>query len=213
MDNRKEMKPQVHKQHYFTREYETKERFITYWHQIHEAMLLNPRSILEIGVGNKFVSNYLRERGFHITTLDLDVELKPCIVASVLKIPVLDQSFEVTTCYQLLEHLPYDEFKNALEEIARVSVKNIVISLPDVTTIYRFNIELPRLKPIKKLIPHPFPRSKQHKSDGQHFWEIGWQEYPLTRIISDIKHSKLNILKTYRVHEFYYHRFFILETL
>jgi hypothetical protein len=207
------MKPQVQKQHYFTNSYEAKERFITYWHQIHEAMILNPRNILEIGVGNKFVSNYLKERGFDITTLDLDVELKPCIVGSVLKIPLLDESFEVATCYQLLEHLPYDEFNNALKEIARVSVNNIIISLPDVTTVYRFNIELPRFKPIKKLIPHPFPRSKPYEFDGQHFWEIGWKEYPLSRITSDIMHSKLNILKTYRVYEFYYHRFFILEKL
>ena len=109
--------------------------------------------------------------------------------------------------------MPYSEFPKALKEIHRVSRKHVVLSLPDVTTVYRVNIELPRIRPIKRLVNHPFHRPAQHVFDGEHYWEIGKIGYPLKQIELDIRQSGLNIIKTYRVFEFYYHRFFLLEKL
>ncbi|MFH1674146.1 MAG: methyltransferase domain-containing protein [Pseudomonadota bacterium] len=205
------MKPQVDTSQYFNASYDTKERFITYWHQINAAILLKPRKMLEIGIGNGLVSKYLKERGIKVTTLDIDERLNPDVAGSVLQAPFHDGSFDVVTCYEVLEHLPYDEFAIAIKEISRVAQKYVILSLPDVTTVYRFNIELPRVKPIKKLIKHPFPRPARHVFDGEHYWEIGKAGYPLTRIELDIKRTGLNIKKTYRVFEFYYHRFFLIE--
>ena len=207
------MKPQVTPEHYTNPSYDSKERFISYWHQINEIIALNPKEVLEIGIGNGFVYNYLKEKGIKIKTLDIDKNLNPDAAGSVLGIPFIDESFDVVVCCEVLEHLPYSEFSKALEEIHRVSRKHVVLSLPDVTTVYRINIELPRIKPIKKLIPHPFHRSPQHNFDGEHYWEIGKTDYPLKKIESDIEKSKFKILRTYRVFEFYYHRFFVLEKL
>jgi len=94
-----------------------------------------------------------------------------------------------------------------------VSQKHVILSLPDVTPVYRLNIELPRMRPIKRLIEHPFPRPTQHEFDGQHYWEIGKRLYPLKKIKLDIKRKGFKIMKTYRVFEFYYNRIFILEKL
>jgi hypothetical protein len=57
------------------------------------------------------------------------------------------------------------------------------------------------------------PRFKKiiHKFDGEHYWEIGKKNYPLNKIINDINLSGFTILKTYRIIEFKYHRFFILK--
>ena len=133
------------------------------------------------------------------------------MVGSVLAIPFNDESFDVVSCCEILEHLPYIEFSNALKEIRRVSQKHVVLSLPDATTVYRVNIELPRIRPIKILVNHPSHRPVDHVFDGEHFWEIGKKGYSVKQIEFDITHSELSIVNTYRVYEFYYQRFFVLE--
>lgn len=205
------MKPQVPPDHYAEPSYDSKGRFISYWHQINEIISFNPGRVLEIGIGNGFVSKYLRERGINIKSLDINRKLRPDVAGSVLEIPFIDESFEVVACYEVLEHLPYNEFSNALKEMHRISRKHVILSLPDVTTVYRINIELPRIKPIKRLVKHPFHRSTHHALDGEHCWEIGKTGYLLKRIITDIEDAGFRILKTYRVFENYYHRSFLLN--
>jgi ubiquinone/menaquinone biosynthesis C-methylase UbiE len=195
---------------YFESTYDTKERFCSYWHQIDEVLQLKPSKVLEIGVGNSFVTKYLNKKGANVTTLDIAYDLQPDVAGSVLNLPFINASFDTVTCCQVLEHLPYENFPESLRELARVSQSHVIISLPDATTVYRVNIELPRIKPIRKLIPHPFPRATTQVYNGAHYWEIGKRQYPLEKIVRDIEKSKLNITKTYRVFEFYYHRFFIL---
>jgi ubiquinone/menaquinone biosynthesis C-methylase UbiE len=201
---------QVKNSAYFRSTYDTKERFCSYWHQIDEVLQLKPKNVLEIGVGNSFVTRYLQGKGTNVTTLDIAHDLQPDVAGSVLTIPFINASFDAVTCYQVLEHLPYESFPESLEELARVSQCHVIISLPDATTVYRVNIELPRIEPIRKLIPHPFPRATTQAYDGAHYWEIGKRQYPLEKIVRDIEKSNLTITKTYRVFEFYYHRFFIL---
>ena len=57
------MNIQVEPNHYFDKSYDTKERFISYWHQVNEIVRLEPDSVLEIGIGSGFVSKYLKEKG------------------------------------------------------------------------------------------------------------------------------------------------------
>jgi predicted SAM-dependent methyltransferase len=207
------VKLQVTPDHYIDPSYDSKERFISYWHQINEIISLEPKKILEVGVGNRFTSKYLRDRNLNVITFDVEDGLRPDVVGSVLRLPFASKSFDVIACYEVLEHLPYSEFQEALREIHRVSRKYAVLSLPDVTTVYRINIELPRIRPIKRLINHPFHRPAQHAFDGEHYWEIGKTGYPLKKIELDIEQSGFKIIRTYRIFEFYYHRFFVLEKL
>ena len=207
------MNLQVETSHYFNINYDIKERFISYWHQVNEILSVSPREILEIGIGNGLVSKYLKERNFNIVTLDIDHRLFPIVAGDVRKIPFLDRSFDAVACFELLEHLPYENFAEVLRELYRVAKSYIIISLPDVTTAYRLYIELPRIRPIKKIFKHPFPRASWHHFDGQHYWEIGKRGYPLKRIEEDIRRSGLKILNTYRIFEVKHRRFFVLSTL
>lgn len=109
---------QVEPNHYFNKSYDTKERFISYWHQVNGVVRLEPDSVLEVGIGNGFVSKYLKERGINITTLDFDRKLNPDTVGSVLDIPLEDNSFDIVACYEVLEHLPFENFNKALAEIS-----------------------------------------------------------------------------------------------
>ena len=209
------MKQQVSPDHYNNPSYDSKSRFINYWHQINEIISLDPQKVLEIGIGNSFVCNYLMTKSFNIKTLDIDKYLKPDVVGTVFNIPIKDNSFDVLYCCEVLEHLNYSYFKQSLMEVGRVSQKYVVLSLPDVTTVFKINIEFPFLRKhqIKKLLQHPFCRPKQHIFDGQHYWEIGKADYPLKRIKLDIGQSGFNIIRTYRAFESHYHRLFLLEKL
>jgi ubiquinone/menaquinone biosynthesis C-methylase UbiE len=204
------MSNQVEPNHYFSHDYDSKQRFISYWHQINEIINLKPHNVLEIGKGNGFVSSYLRNRGYKITTLDIDKRLKPDVAGSVLDIKLPSQSFDVVACYEVLEHLSYENFSKALKEIYRVCIHYAVISLPDCSRVYRFSCQIPKLGEIKKLIPLK-KISKIHKFDGQHYWEIGKKGYPLRKILSDVRAEGFTIEKSYRIFELAYHRFFILK--
>jgi len=138
------MNIQVEPSHYYNN-YDSKERFCSYWHQIQEIVSLNPTSILEIGIGNGFVSGYLKRCGYNVITLDIDKRLNPDLVGSVLNIPFSDEAFEVVACYELLEHLPYENFKKAIFEIFRVSDSYALLSLPDVNRACRLCIQIPKI--------------------------------------------------------------------
>lgn len=196
---------------YFAKSYDTKERFISYWHQIHEVISLEPKNVLEIGKGNGFVSDYLRKRAVDIITLDIEKRLNPDIVGNILSLPFKDNSFWVITCYEVLEHLPYEDFLKVLSEIFRTSKSYVILSLPDVERAYKLDMQVPKLGEIKKLIILPRSKKPVHKFDGEHYWEIGKAGYPLSRIINDIKKQNFEVKKTYRIFEYPYHRFFILK--
>ncbi len=205
------LEPQVEPSQYFRKEYDSKERFISYWHQISEIRKLEASSILEIGIGNGLVSNYLKKRGLKVTTMDIDERLNPDKVGSVLNIPFPDEYFEVVACFEVLEHLPYEDFSKALSEIYRVSNKYAVLSLPDCTKAYRVDIQIPKIGELKRLIPLPRLKPPKHEFNGEHYWEIGKAGYLLQKVMGEIQTTGFEIKKTYRVFEIPWHRFFVLE--
>jgi 2-polyprenyl-3-methyl-5-hydroxy-6-metoxy-1,4-benzoquinol methylase len=201
---------QVDRNHY-NNNYDTKERFCSYWHQINEVISLKPKSILEIGTGNRFVSTYLCERGFNVTSLDIDKKLKPTVCGSILNVPFKDQAFDLITCYQVLEHLPYTAFKKALSELSRVSRLYVLLSIPDASRYGRLFLQAPLIGTFQKLIQLPTIKKIVHIMDGQHYWEIGKESYNLKKIAFDINKTGFIIENTYRVFEMPYHRFFKLQ--
>jgi 2-polyprenyl-3-methyl-5-hydroxy-6-metoxy-1,4-benzoquinol methylase len=194
----------------YNKNYDTKARFCSYWHQIDEIVTRKPTRMLEIGIGNGFVSSYLLKRGFNVLTLDIDKKLGPIVESSVLNIPFFDGVFDVVACYEVLEHLPYMNFEKALAEMLRVSSSYVLLSLPDANKVYRIYAQIPKLEFIKLI---QFPRLKKipNYSDGGHHWEIGRANYKLETVIDAIKKAGFKIERTYRAFEMPYHRFFILK--
>lgn len=124
--------PQVQIDHYRSRDYNSKERVCSFWHQFDETARFDPESVLEVGPGAGIVTRCLRGAGFAVTTLDLDPTLEPDVCASVTELPFEDRSFDIAVCCEVLEHLPYDEAERALHEVRRVVRSGAVVSLPDV---------------------------------------------------------------------------------
>ena len=118
--------------------YVTKKRWISFFHQIDEISTLEPDSVLEIGVGSGILGAILKNTfGIQYESLDVNRELKPDYVGSVQKLPFPDRHFDVIACFQVLEHLPYEVFEQALSELFRVSKKAVILSLPNARRILR----------------------------------------------------------------------------
>lgn len=201
---------QVCPEHYRTEQYENKERFANYWHQIHEVSSLMPGRALEIGTGSGLVAHCLRTREIDLVTLDMDQELKPDVVGSVTGMPFGDSSFDVVLCCEVLEHLPYEDFGPALSEIHRVTRTHAIISLPDATMSYRVFVQVPGHGILKRVLSIP-TRGKEHRFDGEHYWEIGKRSFPLSHVCRDVERCGFSIVTSYRVFEVPFNRFFRLD--
>lgn len=105
-------------------------QFISKALQINLIIKTKPKNILEIGIGDKETSDYLKKYGFKVTTCDYNEELKPDFIADIRELPFKDNSFDTVACFEMLEHLPYEYFDVCLKELKRVSRKNVIISFP-----------------------------------------------------------------------------------
>lgn len=202
--------PQVAPGHYHSHQYDTPERLYSYGCQIGTILEIGSRYVLEIGIGNGFVSRYLRDCGVRVTTFDLDGKLKPSVCGSVTNLPFANNSFDTVTCFQMLEHLPYEIVPNALAELARVAAKQVVLSVPDVSPYFQWKYDLPFLGQCYGLRSlHFWPWSKQHTFDGEHYWELGKKGYSLRGFIASLQSAGLTAYSWQRALGIPYHRFFV----
>lgn len=112
--------------------YVSRERMLTFWHQLDAVLACRPTSVLEVGVGARVVAGTLRERGVEVTTLDVNPSLKPTVVG---RVQDLDKhfeasSFDVVLCARVLHHVPFAEFGQCMHQLASVSRRNVVLTLP-----------------------------------------------------------------------------------
>jgi len=198
----------------YFRIYDTPLRFISYFYQTNLVRQINPDKVLEIGIGNKTVSNYLKEHGVNLTTCDINKELEPDYVADIRRLPFKNNSFNAVLAYEILEHLPWEDVEIALNELHRVSKKNVIISLPFYAASFETVLKFPGLKRISNKpyldlffrIPYFF-RTQESK---EHYWEIGQKGYPLKKI-RRLLGKNFKIEKELRPPLNSYHHFFLLK--
>jgi predicted SAM-dependent methyltransferase len=207
---------QVSSDHYNFSKYMDKGRWNSCYHQIDEMISPGYESILEVGVGPGITSGILKRHDFVYETLDIDPDLHPDHIGSVTEMPFNDRSVDVIGCFQVLEHLPFEQFQIALNELFRVARKRVILSLPDIRPVWSIRLYVPRL--LRKrdiLFPRPFFKPREHIFNGQHYWEINKKGYSIShirQIITDCAQMASFVLyKDYRVWEFDYHHFFVLK--
>lgn len=211
------MEPQVKKSHYFRKKYDGLSRFISYFYQVDLAQDFTPErgSILEIGKGNGFFADYLRKLDYKITTCDFDKNLSPDVVADIRSLPLPDNSFDVVTAFEVLEHIPYEDLPKALSELKRVSKKAVLISIPYRSTAIEFVLKFPG---IRTLFKKPFLdflfriplRFGGIEVSGQHYWEIDCWKYSLSNVKKILK-NQFKIVREIKPALNHYHYFFVLE--
>lgn len=197
---------------YFRLNYGTKQRFVSYWHQVSEILSICPQGgrVLEIGVGSGLVHWYLENCGLDITTLDITLQLQPQVCGDVTRIPFRDNAFDLVAAFEILEHIPYEKTLIALSELQRVTRQHVVISVPDHTRVFRFMATIPKVGIVRSSIEVPLAVGKYPRGD-EHEWEIGVKGYTAKRLERDISAAGFNIMRNYRPYEHPSHRFFTLK--
>lgn len=168
---------QVAPEHYDFERYDDRERWMSYWHQIRAVLSVRPKTVLEIGPGSGVFRRYLEHAGVTVKTLDLDASRGVDYVADITK---LDETlpagltFDAVCAFQVLEHLPLDEFDGCLGGIARRSNAHVFISLPYRGLRIRWAFWW---GDHHFTLGHKFMLPWRHKPCPEHYWELG---YPLT---------------------------------
>lgn len=199
--------------------YLSHERWLSFVHQISAIADITPRSVLEVGVGPSVKATMVTATfpGCSYVGADIDDKLGPDICADVRMLPVDDGRFDAAFCCQVLEHIPYEDFLIGLGELKRVTRKRVVISLPDVRPFMYLRARPPATRRFLPWLwhgvslPNIFPKSHSFEAHGQHHWEIGKKEYPLRRILDDIRLLRWQKVRHFRMIERNYWHFFVLD--
>lgn len=201
--------PQVDKSHYAFGKYAFEGRFVSYYWQLKEVLALNPRSVLEVGAGDRVFGNFIKDNtGVAYTCVDIAEDLRPDVVGSILALPFGDKSHDVVCAFEVLEHLPFEQFDKALTELARVARTHVVISIPHFGPMLSFSLKIPFIPQIRFAFKIPFPR--RHTFNGQHYWELGKQGYPVKLIRQKLR-TRGRILRDFVPFGNPYHHFFVLR--
>ncbi len=210
----KDLNKQSSKKIYYE-DYDGLLRFISYFYQIDLVKKIKPKKVLEIGVGNKTTSNYLKQRGINITTCDFDEKLKPDFVADIRNLPFKNNSYDLVMACEIIEHIPWKDIPKALSELQRVSKKNVLISIPYSSAGFELILRVPRTHKITKKgffsfffrIPYFFMKMR---FDGYHYWEMGRKNYSIKKIRRTFR-KYFKIIKEVRPALDHYHHFFVLK--
>jgi 2-polyprenyl-3-methyl-5-hydroxy-6-metoxy-1,4-benzoquinol methylase len=103
------MNKQVDSSHYAFSVYMDKKRWTSVWHQLDEVLRVEPARVLEVGPGLGLFKAAASTHGLRVETFDIDPDLKPDHVGSVLAMPFSDAEFDVVCAFQMLEHLEYEQ--------------------------------------------------------------------------------------------------------
>ena len=100
--------------------------------QVQQIRAFEPARVLEVGIGNGFVSTYLRQHGIEVLTADINPALGADIVAPLAELPqrLADAPpFDVVSCCEVLEHMPLAQLDDNLRTLAGLA-RHAFISLP-----------------------------------------------------------------------------------
>jgi 2-polyprenyl-3-methyl-5-hydroxy-6-metoxy-1,4-benzoquinol methylase len=207
-----DLEPDVPQNLYNAQTYDELDRFVSYWNQkeaiVKLASRLESASILEIGKGNGFLSEYLKRHQFDIETFDSAPDLKPDYIGDIRSVShIVKKKFDIVCAFEVLEHIPYTDVPHILTELAALTKNYLVISLPQSRLYLSFWLKLNVVRPLQVYLSLPFPT--EHTFDGEHHWELGKWDYPISkfRILLE-KHFIVQKEYTHPLN--CYHRFFIL---
>ena len=196
------------------RKYITRERLISYHNQVRLIGNLGSqvKNILEIGIKNSLLREMIAGNGYNVTTGDSDPDLNPDLIIDLQSDFAIPQDkFDTIVLFQVLEHIPYNEFEIALKKLATATKKFLVISLPYYTSFLSVNFKLntnSRRRHLLLQIPNFWKTKPMCKN---HCWEIGIKGYPKKQIVQSLKNTGLQLKTEYQDPLQPYHYFFVLE--
>lgn len=166
---------------------------------------------LEVGAGAGLTTIILRQLGHEVHTLDVDEKLSPDLLGSITDIPSGNESFDSFLCCQVLEHLPWQQALVALQELARVSRRGGVISVPTIEPCVgirmhgwgRYGHRRVRL---------PTFKAPSLRWPAEHYWELGSGVTP-QQFRTGLKTAGFEVAREIRPPENLYHHFFVVRKM
>ncbi len=201
--------PQVSNENYAALSYDHLQRWISYWYQIQAVARHQPETVLEIGVGTGEVTNYLRHRlNLKTTTFDFAEDVHPDVVGDIreLRSHFQPDSFDTVCAFQVLEHIPFENFETCLQQMSEVARQRVIISLPYSGYFLQFRLRFLLYK-WSMAFGRKIGIPKDWRFNGQHYWEIGTRQTPLHLIQQSVSQI-LYIEKEYFCPDYPYHYFF-----
>jgi SAM-dependent methyltransferase len=198
---------------YYSGDYVSLERLISYSYQLTYLQSVQPGSILFVGLGDGMVTDHLKKNPrYAVTTVDIDALLKPDVIADIKELPFPDGSFDVVCAFEVLEHMPFEDTERAIAELARVSKQHVLVSVPHRRTGLDVVVKFPFIRTLVKrdflhlslLVPIRFPG---FAVSGQHYWEIDGWTTPLSKVRRALR-KHFDIIEELTPPIDYYHRFF-----
>lgn len=162
---------------YFSDQYFAMSQLASFAHQLNYIHFMRPKSVIEIGIGNGFVSSFLRRSGIPVITADINPALMPDIVAPLAEVKSrLIEPQDLVVCCEVLEHMPLDELDANLDHLKSFG-NRLFLTLPSARKTFGFSLfsRLPKFgtKMIDLNIGTPF---KRNLSDSSHFWEVDFND-------------------------------------
>lgn len=90
-------------------------------------------TLLDVGCGRGWCGEYARKKGFEVTALDLENDLKfsdlNFVWGSADELPFAERAFDTVLAFDVIEHVKDGE--RVWSELARVTKKRLILSVPD----------------------------------------------------------------------------------
>jgi len=178
----------------WTKSLEEKRHWEFYWYQqkLMEGLVIPGQDrIMEVGKGTGFAANYCRSKGVDMTTLDIDEEKNPDIVANVVTYD-FEQRYDHLMAFEILEHIPYEQFEQIIRKIPEFISGYAFISLPrNERVVFNLNLKLPKFRPVN----YEWRILKKKITCKAHHWELDYGEFTTRRIHALFADSGLRIAR------------------
>lgn len=201
--------------------YVSKERMITYWHQVNEILAKRPDRVLEVGIGNGIVTSILKCYGINTITADINESLHPDVVVSITELDSRFTEGEVpfVLCARVLQHLPFSEFGRALSQLHYITGEYVLLTLPVETMRLYLRFRVTGRKPVTLSIPFPLTVKRvlqrmlkiTEDSKTQNFWKVNQRRELSMSAVSRIIQNYFRVEKAYQIPEDMSHVLFVLR--
>ena len=109
------------------------------------------KSIADIGCGNGIFVNYIRSRDKKMRIIGIDRSPSALkyvktekVKGDITNIPLKDREYDLSVALEIIEHLNIKDYEVALKELARISKRYILISVPNSENLKNNFVECPR---------------------------------------------------------------------
>ncbi len=174
----------------WTKKLEAQNHWLLYWKQqwLLTKYLRPEDTIMEIGLGSGFTANYLRNKNYTVTTLDIDNEKKPDIVANIVDYE-MKSNYDIILAFEVFEHLPFKYLKTVLQMLHSHCNRYLIISLPEYLSCF-FSLEF-ELFGIKKTASFRCPSFyKMKQLSPNHHWEVNFNPETKSKKLIELFHNQ-----------------------